>query len=209
MKREFDPDALAKFGPDYWTHYAGGRGPHDPDSILTADELFGDLAEAGIAIAGKRVLDLGCGPGHYVKMFRERGALAFGIDIAPAALELAPAEVRPYLYHVDMENLEIFPERSFDLALHNAAVYLPPEAWPTHFRELARILSGYLYLHVIASDHAFFRSLDRERYAFYPGRPTAWWVETVEEAGFELQKIFSHPGWSWWMLFKRKKEEKS
>jgi len=208
MKREFDREAQGKFGEDYWTHYAGGRGPRHPDSILSPEEIFGDLAQAGIELAGRRVLDLGCGPGLCVKMFRDRGALAFGIDISRTALELAPAEARPFLYHLDLENLEIFPERSFDFALHNAAVYLPPEALPAHFRELARILSGHLYLHVIASDHPFFWSLDRERYAFHPGRPTAWWVKTVEEAGFALQKIFSHPGWSWWMLFKKKGEEK-
>ena len=203
MKREFDKSALERFGEDYWTHYAGGRGPRDPDSILSQEEIFGDLAEAGVEIQGRRVLDLGCGPGHYVKFFRERGALAFGVDISPTALELAPAEARPYLYHLDIENLDIFPDRSFDLALHNAAVYLRPEALPAHFREVGRILSGHLYLHVISSDHPFFSSLDRPRYAFYPGQPTEWWVKTVEQAGFALQKVFDHPGWSWWMLFQK------
>ena len=208
MKREFDPEAQAMFGEDYLQHYAGDRGPDDPDSILSPEEIFGDLAAAGVELAGKRVLDIGSGPGRYVQLFRRRGALAFGIDISEAALAKASAEVRPYLYHLDMENLEIFPANSFDLALHNAAVYLQPEALSAHFREVARILSDHLYLHVIASDHPFFQALDRQRYAPYPGRPTDWWVKTVETAGFTLNKIFDHPGWSWWMLFKKKGEEK-
>ena len=206
MKREFDQGALEKFGEDYWKNYAGGRGPHDPDSVLSPEEIFGDLAEAGIEIAGQRVLDLGCGPGHYVRLFRERGANAFGIDISPKAFELAAPEVRPYLYHLDIENLEIFPDRAFDLALHNAAVYLHPEALSAHFAELFRLLAGHLYLHVISSDHPFWCSLDRERYAPYPGRPADWWVRTVEGAGFALTKVFDHPGWSWWMLFGKKQK---
>lgn len=201
MKREFDPETAARFGEDYWQSYAAGRGPHHPDSVLNPEEILGDLQSAGVELAGKRMLDLGCGPGHYVKLFRSVGARAFGVDISATALALAPAEVRPYLYHLDMENLEIFPDRAFDLAIHNAAVYLPPEALAAHFAEVGRILTGHLYLHVIATDHPFWRSLDRRRYAPYPGRPTDWWVRTVEGAGFSLARVFSHPGWSWWMLF--------
>ena len=206
MKREFDKEAVEKFGEDYWEHYAGGRGPHDPDSVLSPEEILGDLESAGVEIRGKRVLDLGCGPGHYIKLFRERGAQAFGVDISPSALALAPAEVGPYLYHLDIENLGIFPDAAFDLAVHNAAVYLHPDALPAHFAELFRLLTGHLYLHVISSDHPFWSSLDRARYAPYPGRPTDWWVRTVEGAGFELAKVFDHPGWSWWMLFGKKEK---
>ena len=43
-------------------------------------------------IAGKRVLDVGCGPGHYAVALAQRGAVqVLGLDFAPGMLELARA----------------------------------------------------------------------------------------------------------------------
>lgn len=45
-----------------------------------------DLIERYVPLAGRRVLDLGCGVGEYVRAFARRGGTAFGIDIASARL---------------------------------------------------------------------------------------------------------------------------
>jgi SAM-dependent methyltransferase len=43
-------------------------------------------------IAGKKVLDVGCGPGHYAVALAQRGAgYVLGLDFAPGMLELAQA----------------------------------------------------------------------------------------------------------------------
>lgn len=42
-------------------------------------------------IRGKKVLDLGCGPGFWMKPVTDAGALYYGIDISPRAVELALA----------------------------------------------------------------------------------------------------------------------
>jgi len=43
-------------------------------------------------VAGKRVLDVGCGPGHYAVSLVQRGAeYVLGLDFAPGMLELARA----------------------------------------------------------------------------------------------------------------------
>jgi ubiquinone/menaquinone biosynthesis C-methylase UbiE len=43
-------------------------------------------------LAGKRVLDVGCGPGHYAVALAQRGAgYVLGLDFAPEMLELARA----------------------------------------------------------------------------------------------------------------------
>ncbi|MEW6658559.1 MAG: class I SAM-dependent methyltransferase [Thermodesulfobacteriota bacterium] len=43
-------------------------------------------------IAGKKVLDVGCGPGHYAVALAQRGAgFVLGLDFAPGMLELARA----------------------------------------------------------------------------------------------------------------------
>jgi SAM-dependent methyltransferase len=58
---------------------------------LTADD------EAVLARAAPPVLDVGCGPGRHVLALAERGVLALGIDITPAALDLARRRGAPVL----------------------------------------------------------------------------------------------------------------
>lgn len=50
-----------------------------------------------LARAVPPVLDVGCGPGRHVLALAERGMLALGIDITPAALELARRRGAPVL----------------------------------------------------------------------------------------------------------------
>jgi SAM-dependent methyltransferase len=53
--------------------------------------------DAVLARAVPPVLDVGCGPGRHVLALAERGMLALGIDITPAALDLARRRGAPVL----------------------------------------------------------------------------------------------------------------
>jgi SAM-dependent methyltransferase len=53
--------------------------------------------DAVLARAVPRVLDVGCGPGRHVLALAERGVVALGIDITPAALDLARRRGAPVL----------------------------------------------------------------------------------------------------------------
>jgi len=50
-----------------------------------------------LTLAAPPVLDVGCGPGRHVLALAERGVLALGIDITPAALDLARTRGAPVL----------------------------------------------------------------------------------------------------------------
>ncbi len=50
-----------------------------------------------LARAESPVLDVGCGPGRHVLALAERGVVALGIDITPAALDLARRRGAPVL----------------------------------------------------------------------------------------------------------------
>jgi glycosyltransferase involved in cell wall biosynthesis len=72
---------------------ASGPG-HDAQQF----SIFHDGAEAGlkawhapyaVAFGPGRVADVGCGPGYFLDLLRERGVLGFGIDIDPAMVDAA------------------------------------------------------------------------------------------------------------------------
>lgn len=53
--------------------------------------------EACAGVKGKRVLDVGCGPGHYTVSLAQMGAgQVYGIDFAPGMIALAEAKAEQY-----------------------------------------------------------------------------------------------------------------
>jgi 2-polyprenyl-6-hydroxyphenyl methylase/3-demethylubiquinone-9 3-methyltransferase len=82
----FDPAELAKFdgaAPRWWDPDGEFRPLHD----LNPARL--DYIDARAGIAGKRVLDVGCGGGLLSEGMARRGAQVTGIDLAPGAIEVA------------------------------------------------------------------------------------------------------------------------
>jgi 2-polyprenyl-6-hydroxyphenyl methylase/3-demethylubiquinone-9 3-methyltransferase len=81
-----DPSEIAKFdaaAPRWWDPDGEFRPLHD----LNPARL--DYIEARAGLAGKRVLDVGCGGGLLAEGMARRGALVTGIDLAPEALAVA------------------------------------------------------------------------------------------------------------------------
>jgi len=82
----FDPAELSKFdgaAPRWWDPNGEFRPLHD----LNPTRL--DYIEARAGLAGKRVLDVGCGGGLLAEGMARRGARVTGIDLAPGAIEVA------------------------------------------------------------------------------------------------------------------------
>jgi len=53
------------------------------------------------------VLDLGCGTGRHLEILRQTNPLAFGMDLSPALLGLAPAGLHPWLLRGDMRTVPV------------------------------------------------------------------------------------------------------
>jgi SAM-dependent methyltransferase len=62
----------------------------------------------------QRVLDLGCGAGYFVKMLREKGVEAQGVDLDPLALAEAQRQNIPVIQANAFDYLTELPEASLD-----------------------------------------------------------------------------------------------
>jgi SAM-dependent methyltransferase len=106
-------------------------------------------------VAGRRILDAGCGSGPIAAALRDRGATVTGFDSSAGMLELARRRLGPDadLHQADLASPLPFPDGAFDdviaaLVLH----YL--EDWTAPLAELRRVLrpGGRL---IAAVDHPF------------------------------------------------------
>lgn len=116
------------------------------------------LALAG-EVAGRRILDAGCGSGPLCVALRDRGAIVTGIDSSAKMLELARERLgdNADLRHADLGSPLPFPDEAFDdvvacLVLH----YL--EDWAAPLAELRRVLTPGGRL-IVAVDHPFVHKL--------------------------------------------------
>jgi len=106
-------------------------------------------------VAGRRILDAGCGSGPFSAALRDRGAVVTGLDSSARMLELARLRLGPSadLRLADLGNPLPFGDGAFDdvvaaLVLH----YL--QEWTAPLAELRRVLKPGGRL-IVAVDHPF------------------------------------------------------
>jgi ubiquinone/menaquinone biosynthesis C-methylase UbiE len=119
------------------------------------------ILELAGEVAGRRILDVGCGAGPLLAALRERGALVTGVDSSAKMLELARARLGdgPVLLPADLADPLPFPDGAFDdviacLVLH----YL--EDWKAPLAELRRVLAPGGRL-IVAVNHPWVYKLVR------------------------------------------------
>jgi len=95
------------------------------------EETFAFLAQA-LPAGGKRVLDVGCGTGHYCGRFAAAGLEALGIDLDPAMIAAARARYPAASFdRLDMRAIGTLSGR-FDLVfcIGNTLAHLPQDELP-------------------------------------------------------------------------------
>jgi SAM-dependent methyltransferase len=150
---------------------------------LRREVLERSLADAGVTLDGRRVLDVGCGTGFFTAFYLQRGAKVTGIDIAPTSIERLSRR---------------HPEATFvlaDIAEHDV---------PTGFD----VVNAFDVLYHITDDARFAAALDRLGRAVRPGgvllvtdtfapspaaahnrmRPLAAYRERLEPLGFTFER---------------------
>jgi SAM-dependent methyltransferase len=93
------------------------------------------------AVAGRRVLDIGCGDGEFALDLAARGARVTGIDASQKMIAAARARpgAREVAFEVAAAERLPFPAESFDLAVAITILCFVADAAPV-FLEIARVL---------------------------------------------------------------------
>lgn len=116
------------------------------------------------AIAGKRVLDVGCGQGHNAVFFARYGAEVHGFDLSEKGIEMAreiaAANDVDHLCHFSVENISEMPyeDEYFDIVVYNAVLHHVVK-YPAVREETFRVLrpGGKLFFAEGVRDNAAYR----------------------------------------------------
>jgi len=160
-------------------------------------------------LKGKKILDVGCGPGRDTKYFTEQGFDVTAIDLTKALLTIAKKQAPKAQFHLmDMRKLE-FPDNSFDGLWVNASLlHLPKkEAKPT-LLGFKRILKpgGVIFIAVREGFEEKF-SLEKGLKRFYANYTKEELSNLVKETGFILIKEDrKESGHMWIRMFATKPE---
>lgn len=161
------------------------------DAVHPADRALVDYWSGFIT---GRVLDVGCGPGHWTGYLHQRGLAIGGLDLSPRFVDHARAAF-PHL-KFDVGSLDAIPATSGALdgvLAWYSLIHLTPGRVPEALSEFARVLrpGGRLLL-------GFFEG--REVAAFEHAVVTAysWPVAALSQhlrtAGFEVEETHSRTG---------------
>ncbi|HEY1065856.1 MAG TPA: methyltransferase domain-containing protein, partial [Pirellulales bacterium] len=154
---------------------------------------YGRWIVPALALAGRRVLDVGAGCGAIVQAFGRAGAVVQGVECQEAWVERGQArwpDMAPLLHAADPTNLPFFADASWD-AIHAGQFTdpLPFALVPAVLAEFRRLVvdGGRLFLRVDVRDGRAASGVRSSAARPAPNDvPTlAWWREQLKAAGWE------------------------
>ncbi len=185
---------LAKIAERTLTYYSqhaddffAGTQDHDVSQNMAALLQF---IEAAVPFT---ILDFGCGPGRDLKVFREQGHIAVGLEGAARFVDMARSYSGCAVWHQDFLKLEL-PERHFDGVFANASLFhVPGQALPQVLSALHATLKprGVLFSSNPRGNND--EGWSRGRYGAY--HDLSSWSRHMNAAGFvELMHFYRPTG---------------
>ncbi len=160
---------------EYWNLRSSGFSDFIRNDIdATTDKALQKMEDYLKGYEVKDVLDLGCGPGFYTMMFRNKGLNVIGIDYSEMMIEEARKNAAEKGIDADFRVMDaqnmVFPDSSFDLVVSRDVFWClehPEKAYSEILRVLrpgglAIISDGNYYLHLYNEDYAKSRKASME-----------------------------------------------
>jgi SAM-dependent methyltransferase len=119
-------------------------------------------------LAGKRVVDLGCGFGWFARWAREHGAASvLGIDLSERMIDRATADTMDPAIEFRLDDLEVLelPEASFDLAYSSLAFH--------YIQDFGRLVRA-VHRSLVPDAHLVFAI---EHPIYMAAAHPSWWVD--------------------------------
>jgi len=106
-----------------------------------------------------RILDLGCANGHLVKLLRENGVEAYGLDISRHAVDNAPEAIKCFLKVIDIEKDVLpFSDMFFDVCVSMSTFeHINIEKISLALSKIKRVLKPNGLLLINVPTHSFTR----------------------------------------------------
>lgn len=112
------------------------------DEALPKADAMSIIKTAFAPLAGKEILDIGCGNGTLARSLMDQGARVTGVDPNGEALEAARRAVPSGTFHNAGAEAMSFADHSFDGAVFlNSLHHVPKLAMPRALREAARVIN--------------------------------------------------------------------
>lgn len=197
------PDRPQKFYRSWYQSWSRSRiGVHSRLRLDGAGRLLGLLASTGLE-RGSRLLDVGCGVGDWMILFRDMGFDVFGIDMNSKAIEIA-TERDLNVRLMRAEDLADSGEKFDAIVLSQLLEHLPDPL--NALRTMKKILepAGSLLLAVPNLDSRLRRRFGKNWANWYVPlhlfhfTPEALWT-MLDEAGFGVVRTVEYTPPSWWL----------
>ena len=136
-----------------------------------------------------RILDVGCGQGYALDIFKKFGFNSVGITLGENNLNLCQGKGHE-VYKMDQSFLD-FPDKSFNLVWcrHCLEHSIFPYYTLSEFFRVLKVL-GYLYIEVPAPDTDLKHQTNPNHYSVF-GK--SMWVSLIERTGFKILEIKDIP----------------